>query len=147
MKRAIKIAIIAVVISSSSCFAAPTEKDWRSTTNEALDHYYYGRKKEAVEVARKALKQAEELFGPDDLKTVGSVDDLATYLTATGSTKEADKLYQRALSILEKKLSPADRYLAIFMDYLALFYDKIGKNEYAKQLRGRAKAIRLSPKN
>lgn len=131
------------MLSAPLSIAQPSEKEWQRLTSEALDHYYYGRNKEAVVVARQALKEAEALFGQDDLKVVGAVDDLATYLVATGNVDEAENLYQRAFTILQKKLPPDDRYLAIFMDYLALFYDKIGKNDYASQLRGRAKAIRF----
>jgi tetratricopeptide (TPR) repeat protein len=143
MNRIFKIAAVAMILSSSVCLAAPTEKDWQCLTDEALDLYHYGNNREAVGAAREALKMGEELFGPDDLKVAGSIDNLATYLAAAGNTKEADRLYQRALSILRKKLPPDDQYLAIFMDYLALFYDKIGKNGYAKELRERAEAIRL----
>ena len=143
MNRIFKIAAAVIILSSSVCFAVSTEEDWQRLTDEALDLYHYGNNKEAVSVAREALKAAEEVFGPDDLKVVGSVDNLATYLAATGNTKEADRLYQRALSMLRKKLPPGDSYLAIFMDYLALFYDKIGKNVYAKELREKANAIRV----
>ena len=143
MNRIFKVAAAVIILSSSVCFAVSTEEDWQRLTDEALDLYHYGSNKEAVGVAREALKAAEEVFGPDDLKVVGSVDNLATYLAATGNTKEADRLYQRALLMLQKKLPPGDSYLAIFMDYLALFYDKIGKNGYAKELREKANAIRV----
>lgn len=142
MNGIFKITAIVMILSSSVCFAAPTEEDWQRLTDEALDLYHYGNNKEAVGVAREALKIAEEIFGPDDLKVAGSVDNLAAYLDTAGNTREADQLYQRALSILRKKLPPDDPYLAIFMDYLALFYDKIGKNGYAKELRDRAEIIR-----
>ena len=143
VKRICKIAVAAIILSCSVSFAAPTEKEWQSLTDEALDHYQYGNNKEAVAVAREAVKMAEELFGPDDLKVVGSVDNLATYLSATGNTEEADRLYRRALSMLQKKLPPDDSYLAIFMDYLAIFYDRIGNTGYANELRARANKIRL----
>ena len=143
MGRIITIITVMITLLAPVSVAQPSEKEWQRLTDEALDHYYYGRNEKAVVVARQALKEAEELFGPDDLKVVGAVDNLASYLAATGQTEEADRLYQRAFSMLEKKLPPDDHYLAIFMDYLALFYDKIDKKEYANQLRDRAKAIRF----
>jgi len=143
MNRMFKILAAVIILSASACFAISTEEDWQRLTDEALDLYHYGNNKEAVNVAREALKAAEEIFGPDDLKVAGSVDNLATYLAAAGNIKEADRLYRRALSMLQKKLPPDDRYLAIFMDYLALFYDEIGKSGYAKELRERANAIRV----
>ncbi|MFH1189683.1 MAG: tetratricopeptide repeat protein [Candidatus Omnitrophota bacterium] len=141
-----RIFVMAIMVSVLSCQAAPavsTEEEWQSLTDEALDHYQYGNNKEAVIVAKDAVKMAEELFGPDDLRVAGSIDNLATYLAATGRTEEADRLYRRALAMLEKKLSPDDSYLAIFMDYLAVFYGKIGNDGYAKELREHAKKIRL----
>lgn len=143
MKRIFKIAIAAAVLSCSVSFAAPTEKEWQNLTDEALDLYHYGNNKEAVAVAEEAVKVAEELFGPDDLRVAGSIDNLATYLSAAGNTKEADRLYRKILSMLQKKLPPDDGYLAIFMDYLAIFYDRIGNTGYAKELRASANKIRL----
>ncbi len=142
VKRIFKIVITAVVLSCSVSFAALTEKEWQNLTDEALDHYHYGNNREAVAAAREAVKVAEELFGPDDLRVASSIDSLATYLAATGNTKEADRLYQRALSILQNKLPPDDSYLVIFMDYLAVFYDKIGNAARAEELRARANKIR-----
>ncbi|MCM8760531.1 MAG: tetratricopeptide repeat protein [Candidatus Omnitrophica bacterium] len=135
--------LIVSIAAFSSLSSEPTFEEWQSLTDEALDHYYYHRYKEAVEVAREALKVAIELFGPEDLKVVGSLDNLASYLAATGEYEEADELYQRAFSILQKKLPADDGYLAIFMDYLAIFYEKIGRVEYAEELRSRARSIRL----
>ena len=132
-----------IVVLSSVCVAVPTEDQWDKLTDEALDHYYYGRKAEAIAVARKAVEAGLELFGPDDLKIVGSYDNLASYLAAAGENAEADEYYQKAFAVLQKKLPPDDHYLAIFMDYLAIFYDRIGKTDYANELRSRAKAIRF----
>ena len=143
MRRIFKAVIVLIMLSCSVSFAAPTEEEWQSLTDEALDLYHYGNNKEAVRVARETVKMAEELFGPDDLRVAGSIDSLATYLAAAGNTKEADRLYREALSMLQKKLPPYDGYLAIFMDYLAVFYDKIGNYEYAKELRAKANRIRL----
>jgi len=142
MRIALGVALaIAFITTTAPVFS--TEKEWQSLTDEALDYYYRGKNKEAVDTARKALDVGEKTFGPDDLKVVGSVDNLASYLAATGNTEEADRLYRRALSMLRKKLSSNDHYLAIFMDYIALFYDKTGNNGYAKELREQAEAIRL----
>jgi tetratricopeptide (TPR) repeat protein len=122
------------------------EKEWLGLTDKAIGFYQKGKHEEAIAVARQALRVGEETFGPEDLKIVGSIDDLASYLQAVGNYTEAEALYRRALSILEKKLPPDDRYLAIFMDYLANFFDKIGKPDEAAVLKARAKAIRFGEK-
>jgi tetratricopeptide (TPR) repeat protein len=118
------------------------EKEWLEVTDQAINYFQAGHRKEAIETARKALVMGEETFGPDSLKVVGSIDDLASYLKADGQVVEAEALYKRALSILEKRLPPDDRYLAIFMNYFANFYDNINKPKEAAALRARAGAIR-----
>lgn len=118
------------------------EKEWLGLTDKAIENYRIGNYNAAVAQARLALKEGEATYGADDLKIVGSIDDLATYLVAVGQTSEAEALYQRALSILEKRLPPGDSYLAIFMTYLAGCYDKLGKPEEAEKLRQRASAVR-----
>jgi tetratricopeptide (TPR) repeat protein len=142
MKK-ISIAIIAILaVFMAAIYSHAGEKEWQAVTDQAITYYQAGRPKEAIAAARKALKMGEEIFGPEDLKMVGSIDDLASYLKSEGRYVEAEALYKRALTILEKKLPPNDRYLAIFLNYLANFYDKIKKPDEATALRARAKAIR-----
>ena len=141
-KRMLRIIMAALIVPMVVNYSWADEKEWQAVTDEAITYYQAGRHKEAIATARKALKMGEETFGPEDLKVVGSVDDLASYLAAEKQYAEAEALYKRALSILEKKLPPNDRYLAIFLNYLANFYDKIKKPDEATALRDRAKAIR-----
>ena len=142
MKKFPVAACIIVFILSFSALSYADEKEWDELTDRAIELYRTGHHKEAVTVARRALKSAEELFGPDDLKVVGSLDDLATYLHATGNNSEAERLYRRALAILDEKLPPDDPYLEIFLNYLYGFYNKIGKPEEAAKLKERARSIR-----
>jgi len=141
-----KISAITVMISMVFFAAAPAwpsdEKEWLALTDKAINYFQAGKKKEAIATARRALKMGEEIFGAEDLKVVGSIDDLASYLKADGKYVEAEALYKRALSILEKRLPPDDRYLAIFLNYLANFYDNIKKPGEAAAMRARANAIR-----
>jgi tetratricopeptide (TPR) repeat protein len=118
------------------------EKEWLALTDKAIENYRVGNYNMAVAQARLALKEGEATYGADDLKIVGSIDDLATYLVAIGQKSEAEALYQRALAILEKRLPSGDSYLAIFMTYLASCYDKLGKPKEAERLRQRASAVR-----
>ena len=143
MKKIVKILALAGVAAVIAVSLFADQKGWERLTDEAIDNYQAGRHDEAIRIARLALAEGERTFGPEDLKIVGSLDNLATYLARIDKYDEADKLYRRALSILEAKLPSDDRYLAIFMDYLAVFYEKTGSVEYANELRARAKAIRF----
>lgn len=145
IRVAIAVTVILAALTSGGSWAAD-EKEWLDLTDEAINYYQYGHHKEAIATARKALKVGEEIFGPEDIRIVGSIDDLASYLKTDGQYEEAEALYKRALSILEKKLPPDDRYLAIFLDYLANFYDKIDRPDEATALRERAKGVRASAK-
>lgn len=137
-----KILMTAAVIMILPALLLAGEKEWIELTDEAVLLYRSSHYDEAVKVARQALKEGEKTFGKNDLKIVGSVDDLATYLQASGKTGQAKKLYDRALKILEKNLPGDDAYLAIFMDYLAGKYEAMGDPYKADKLRARAKKAR-----
>ena len=141
-----RVSALIVCISACMMFCAAAfcvdEKTWDDLTDQAIEQYRTGHHEEAVATARLALASGEELFGPEDLKIVGSLDDLATYLNAVGKADESDALYKRALHILEKKLPPDDPYLEIFLNYLAGFYKKAGRPDEAAKLEERARSIR-----
>lgn len=139
--RSIIFVIIVILVGFS--FVRAGEDEWMALTDKGYGYYKSGKYKEAIEAARQALKMGEEIFGPDDLKVVGSIDDLASYLSASGNNTEAEELYMRALAILEKRLPPDDSYLAIFLDYIGVFYDKIGRADEAAKYKARAKKIRF----
>jgi tetratricopeptide (TPR) repeat protein len=143
MRRALSLILTAAFIFLAICSARAGEDEWMAITDKGYELYKVGKYDDAIAAAREALRMGEELFGPEDLKVVGSVDDLASYLSKAGRDDEAEPLYRRALAILEKNLPPDDSYLAIFMDYFALFLDKVGKKDEADGLRAKAKAIRF----
>jgi tetratricopeptide (TPR) repeat protein len=134
--------LIATIVLVAFSVVRAGEDEWMALTDKGYELYKVGKYDEAIDVAAQALKMGEDLYGPDDLKVVGSIDDLASYLSKAGRNDEAEPLYRRAFAILEKRLPPDDSYLAIFMDYLAIFFDKVGKRDEAETLRARAKAIR-----
>lgn len=150
MKRRPVAILLIVAALLSTCLMAVSmagEKEWSDLSDEACTLYRSSRYEEAVEVARRALKEGEKTFGPNDLKIVGSVDDLATYLFAAGNTAEARKLYRRALKILQRNLPKDDPYLTIFMDYLAGVYEKMGDPYQAAKLRESARSARQERMN
>jgi tetratricopeptide (TPR) repeat protein len=146
MRRSCMIVMVFYAVFLAAGCARADEKEWLELTDKAIGFYQKGQHEEAIATARQALKVGEATFGPEDLKIVGSIDDLASYLQAVGKYDESEALYRRALAILEKKLPPNDRYLAIFMDYLANFFEKIGKTDEAAKLKARAKSIRFGDK-
>ena len=141
-----------IIIAVTGCIAASIlscvpalradEKEWISLTDKGEELYKTGHHEEAVAVARQALKAGEETFGAGHLNVVGSLDDLATYLRATGAIDEPDALYKRALAILEKNLPPDDSYYAIFLEYLSGVYEKLGKPDEAAKYMERAREAR-----
>ena len=71
------------------------EKEWRTLVAGAQSAYGQGHATEAVEAARKALALGEELFGPDDPRTLISANDLALPLEYAGRYREAEQLLRR----------------------------------------------------
>jgi len=146
MKKFLKhiILLFAIFCTLIPAYADDKEKLWDDLQERAIDEYQRKEHEEAVRTQAKALKLAEEIFGPEDLKVAESLDNLAIYSQSIGDYAGAEKFYERALAIMEKKLPPSDHYLAIFSEYVAEFYARIGKKDKEKELRERAKKIRAS---
>lgn len=142
--KKILLSLVVVSFLSTDPLYAQDEKEkmWDDLQEQAITYYQSKEHEKAVETQGRALKLAEEAFGPEDLKVAESMDNLAIYSQGIGDYAGAEKLYESALAIMEKKLPPSDHYLAIFMDYVAEFYGRIGKKDREKALRERAKAIR-----
>lgn len=122
------------------------EKLWDDLQEAAITCYQNKHYAEAVENQRRALIVAEETFGPEDLKVVESLDNLAVYTQALGKNEDAEKMYDRALSIIEKRLPPDDQYRLTFTSYVAGFYKKIGRDQKAEELYGEVDKIRFGAK-
>jgi len=71
------------------------EKEWRGLVGATQAAYAKGNAADAVDPARKALALADELFGPDDPRSLISANDLALPLESLGHYREAEQLLRR----------------------------------------------------
>jgi len=146
-KKLIAAALFIVTLCASACAQQPKPVEspldvWVKMTDDAVTLYTQRKHKEAIALAEKALEYAKKNFGPEHPNVAESMDNLATYLTAEGEYAKAEDLYKKALVIVEKDFGLDNEYTAIFLNYLSDFYRKIGKEDEAKKLEDRAKAIR-----
>jgi tetratricopeptide (TPR) repeat protein len=116
---------------------------WNELNDRVDTLYEQGRYTEMAQVAKEALKVAENTFGPDHPNLATSLNNLAElYRRLQGKYAAAEPLYQRALAIYEKALGPDHPDVATSLNNLALLYYTQGKYAEAEPLFKRALGIR-----
>ncbi len=80
------------------------KKSWEELNAKVAVLYRQLRYSEASNVAEKALKVAEETFGPNHINVALSLDNLAVLYQDQGKYAEAEPLFKRAMEIEEKAI-------------------------------------------
>ena len=79
--------------------------EWEVLTSEAMKLYNSGDYAQGVEVAKRALKVAQQNDGPDHPNVALGLSNLAELYEAQKEYAKAEPLYKRSLEILEKRLA------------------------------------------
>ena len=106
------IALMMVLGLSLGSIAFAQEVNWNAITNQALALSRQGKHREALPLAKKALKIAERNFSPDDTLVALSLNNLAEVYRALGQYAKAEPLLKRAMAIREKALGPDHPHVA-----------------------------------
>ena len=117
------------------------EARWRALYNQTMELYQQGKYREAVPVAKEALKVAEQTFAPDHPNYTNSLNNLAELYRTQGQYAKAEPLHKRALAIWEKVLGPDHLYVALSLNNLGLLYYAQGQYAKAESLYRRALGI------
>lgn len=140
---ALGVSLFVVLGFSFGSFAFAQEARWKTLKNQAKALHDQGKYREAILVAKEALKVAEQTFGPDNLGVAQSLNRLAMLYNAQGLYGDAEPLLKRSLKIYEKSLGPDHPHVAAVLDNLAELYIKMGRNDEAVPLLNRARKIQL----
>ncbi|WP_022682782.1 tetratricopeptide repeat protein [Sphingobium bisphenolivorans] len=97
------------------------EKQWRQFVAEAQAAYAAG-DASGVNSSRMALAIAENLFGPDDPRTLVSANDLALQLEATGRVRESEGLLRRVFESARRTRGEDDPTTQLALENLIDFY-------------------------
>ena len=90
---------LTVVLGLSMCsLALAQEARWRALYNQTMELYQQGKYREAVPVAKEALKVAEQTFAPDHPNVDTNLNNLAMLYVGQGKYAEAEPLHKRALA-------------------------------------------------
>lgn len=98
------------------------EKEWRSLVAAAQGAYAAGRPLEGTEPARKALALADDLFGPDDPRTLISANDLALLSESTGHYRDTEQLLRRVFDSYLRTRGEDDPNCQLALENLIDFY-------------------------
>ena len=100
-----------------------------------------GRYAEAADVAKKALRVAEDRFGDEHPNVAISLNNLAYLYDCQGNYVKSEPLYKRALAILEKLLGPDHFRVGFVLSNMAERSRKMGKKDEADRLEAQAAKI------
>ena len=138
-----------LISSIGSVFTYNQEELWEHLVTKTSRLHKRGQYLKAVDVAKDALKVAEETFGSEHPNMTFSLSNLAILYYEQGEYVEAELLYKRALAISEKALGKDHpevatvlENMAVVLENMAVLYEKIWKKDEAKELAERAKKIR-----
>ncbi len=74
------------------------EARWRALYNQTMELYQQGKYREAIPVAKEALKVADQTFAPDHPNAATNLNNLAMLYVGQGKYAEAEPLHKRALA-------------------------------------------------
>ena len=112
--------------------------------SQVFQLYDQGRYSEAADIAKEALKVAEDTFGEDHPNVAISLNNLAYLYDCQGNHAQSGPLYRRALGILEKAVGPDHFRVGLVLRNMAERCRKMGKKDEADRLEARAENIRAN---
>ncbi|MBL8798037.1 MAG: tetratricopeptide repeat protein [Planctomycetia bacterium] len=89
-----------------------------------------GKLGKAQELAEMSLDLMKKKYGPDDLRTTATMNNLAEVYAEQGKTGKAEELHKQALSIRERQLGPIHPLVAVSYQNLGSVYGK--QKKYAE---------------
>ena len=142
MKALAKIVLLTMLVVLITVSAHSQENSWYELNARVRELHKQGQYSEATDVAKEALKVAENTFGPDHPRVATSLNNLGEVYRAQGKYAEAEPLYKRALEMLEEALGPEHPDVARMLENMVQLYKDMGNIDEAKSLEERAKRIR-----
>jgi tetratricopeptide (TPR) repeat protein len=123
-------------------FAFGDEAAWQEMNQEVIHLLHDGKKAEGIERAEEALETAQKEFGPKDLRTVESMNNLANLYLLEGRREEAEALYKQSIVIEEEVLGKDASDVADTLYNLAMIYAHRRQAKQARTLLNRALKIK-----
>ena len=123
---------------------------WRLKINDAAKAFQTGDIAQSEAAARQALEVARAKFGPQDLRTAASLDNLAAVYSTEGRYADAERLLRESLELRRVVLGPKHPDTLASFNNLAVADQSEGRYADAEALLIEALAVRrevLGPKN
>lgn len=138
MLRASLIRLITVACSAwivaQSVAQTQSGDEVKALIGEVEQLYNQGKYGQAIEIAEKALSNAEEALGPEHPLTLESVQNLGVLYKVQGRYEEAEPLYKRSVAGTEKALGPEHSGTLTSINNLAVLYEAQGRHDEAEPL-------------
>ncbi|MCC2643710.1 MAG: Kinesin light chain-like protein [Nitrospira sp.] len=134
------LSMLGVVVSAGAQESTGNEAD---TLNQQVEQLYrQGQYSDAIPLAQRSLELNEAQLGPEDPKTVTSLNNLALLYKSSGDYGVAESLYHRALAIRLRILGAEHPDTAVSLNNLGTYYEAVGNYPQAERLHQQALGIR-----
>ena len=105
----------------------PREESWEDLQKRIPELYRQGKVEEVIKTAERAVKVAEEEFGPENSNVAVSYENLASLYVLQGKQAEAVPLLEGVVKIYEKVNGPYDVSVFSALKNLAGAYFALGR--------------------
>ena len=142
MKASLKILLILLVGFSFGLTSSAQEDQYNKLNARLASLYKSGKIQEAIKVAEKALKVAEETFGKKHPYVSSSLNNLALLYIADTKFDKAEELYEKSLKIAEELLAKDDPHIVNILENMVKCNEEMGEMEKVRLLEARLEDIR-----
>ena len=142
MKALLKVLLLLAVGFSFGLTAGAQEDLYNKLNAKIADLYKNGKTEEAIKVAEKAIKVAEETFGEKHPYVSSSLNNLALLYIADTQFEKAEKTYEKSLKIAEELLAKDDPNIVNILENMIKCNEEMGKMEKVRQLEAKLDDIR-----
>ena len=137
MRILLKILLIAIMATSFTLTTSAQEDLYKKLNKKLESLYKGGRTEEAIEVAKEALKVAEETYGKKHPYVSVSLNNIALLYITDEQYEKAEEFYDRSLKLAEELLGTDNPQLAGMLKNMVKCSEKLGKTEKAERLEAR----------
>lgn len=123
-----------------SVTAHSADASWQAQNRQVTELHVSGQDGKALAAAEKALRTAEQTFGPRSAEAALSLNNLALIRKKQGDYEQAAGLYKRSLDIAESLVGEKHPDLLVSFNNLAMTYEAMGKYEEADAIYAKVRA-------
>ncbi|MFC1493715.1 tetratricopeptide repeat-containing protein [Thermodesulfobacteriota bacterium] len=136
-----RILLIALLLITFPAVAYSQKASYDQLNQQLATLYKKGQIDDAIKIAEKALKVAEDTFGEKHPYVSASLNNIALLYMAQREYEKAESYYEKSLKIAEELLGENHLRLIDTLEKIAQCYEELGKYDKADSVKDRIENI------